>query len=106
MLEPAAWQDATLKYIVPRLGELLRDDFRVNPRKQDLKPLEAVISWFEKGVIGKSIMNQIVETQVFPKWLEALHIWLSHPKASYGEIAEWYVPFTTSPISFLTDVNS
>lgn len=90
MMEPSAWQDSILKYIVPRLGELLRDDFRVNPRKQDLKPLEVVIAWFDKGVIGNSIMNQLVEKEVFPKWLEALHIWLSHPQASYGEIAEWY----------------
>lgn len=82
------WDSILLKYIVPKLGATLRDDFRVNPRDQKMQPLEYVLQW--ENLIRPSIFSQILETEFFPKWLDVLHIWLIQPQASFDEVAQWY----------------
>jgi tuftelin-interacting protein 11 len=77
-----------LKYIVPKLGATLREDFQVNPAQQDLKPLQNVLAWAE--IIRSSIFSQLLEMEFFPKWLNTLHQWLVHPNASFEEVAQWY----------------
>lgn len=82
------WDSLLLKYVVPKLGATLREDFQVNPAQQDLKPLQDVLAW--AGIIRSSIFSQLLETGFFPKWLSTLHQWLVHPKASFEEVAQWY----------------
>jgi tuftelin-interacting protein 11 len=77
-----------LKYVVPKLGATLRDDFRVNPRDQKMQPLEHVLQWSD--IIRSSIFSQILETEFFPKWLDVLHVWLIQPRVSFEEVAQWY----------------
>lgn len=77
-----------LKYVVPKLGALLRNDFRVDPRKQDMEPLQQVLLW--STILRPSIFSQLIETEFFPKWLDILHIWLIQPKVSFEEVAQWY----------------
>lgn len=77
-----------LKYVVPKLGATLRDDFRVNPRDQKMEPIQHVLQWAE--IIRPSIFSQILETEFFPKWLDVLHVWLIQPRVSYEEIRKWY----------------
>ena len=77
-----------LKYVVPKLGARLREDFRVNPNKQDMEPLQDILSW--EHLLRPSILSQILETEFFPKWLNVLYIWLVEPNASLGEISVWY----------------
>jgi tuftelin-interacting protein 11 len=77
-----------LKYVVPKLGAILRNDFRVDPRKQNMEPLEHVLAW--SGIIRPSIFSQLIETEFFTKWLDVLHIWLIQPKVSFEEVAQWY----------------
>jgi tuftelin-interacting protein 11 len=77
-----------LKYVVPKLGATLRDDFRINPRKQDMIPLERVLAW--STLLRPSIFSPLLETEFFPKWLDVLHIWLTQPRPSYEEISQWY----------------
>lgn len=77
-----------LKYIVPKLGALLRNEFRIDPRKQDMEPLQRVLLW--STVLRPSIFSQIIEMEFFPKWLDILHIWLIQPKVSFEEVAQWY----------------
>ena len=60
----------------------------MNPAQQDLKPLQDVLAWAE--IIRSSIFSQLLETGFFPKWLNTLHQWLIHPKASFEEVAQWY----------------
>lgn len=60
----------------------------MNPAQQDLKPLQDVLAW--AGIIRSSIFSQLLETGFFPKWLDTLHQWLVHPKASFEEVAQWY----------------
>ena len=77
-----------LKYVVPKLGSRMRDDFRVNPRQQDMQPLQDVMSW--EQLLRPSILSQILETEFFPKWLDVLHIWLIQPNPSFEEVSRWY----------------
>lgn len=83
------WEAMLLKYVVPKLGATLRDDFRVNPRNQDMLPLQHVFEWTD--IIRFSISSQLFETEFFPKWLDVLHIWLIQPNPSFDEITQWYV---------------
>ncbi|CAL1714173.1 unnamed protein product [Somion occarium] len=82
------WDAMLLKYIVPKLGARLRDDFRINPRQQDMIPLQDVLAW--EGALRPSIFSQILETEFFPKWLDVLYIWLIQPKPSFEEVSQWY----------------
>ncbi|KAH9851914.1 TFP11-domain-containing protein [Lenzites betulinus] len=82
------WDTMLLKYVVPKLGSRLRDDFRVNPRKQDMQPLQDILLW--KQLLRPAILSQILETEFFPKWLDVLHVWLIQPNPSFEEVSQWY----------------
>ncbi|KAF8892139.1 GC-rich sequence DNA-binding factor-like protein-domain-containing protein [Infundibulicybe gibba] len=82
------WDTMLLRYIVPKLGTILRNEFRINPRQQDMKPLEQVLVW--NDIIRPSIFSQILETEFFPQWLDVLHIWLIQPQVNFEEVAQWY----------------
>ncbi|KAI0769250.1 GC-rich sequence DNA-binding factor-like protein-domain-containing protein [Irpex lacteus] len=88
IFDSGEWDTMLLKYIVPKLGARLREDFRVNPRQQDMTPLQDVLLW--EGLLRSSILSQILEKEFFPKWLDVLHIWLIQPSPSFEEIAQWY----------------
>nr|GAT60945.1 predicted protein [Mycena chlorophos] len=88
VFDSAEWDAMILKYVVPKLGATLREDFRVNPRQQDMSPLNNVLLWVD--LIRPSIFSQLLETEFFPKWLDVLHIWLIQPKVSFEEVAQWY----------------
>ena len=77
-----------LKYIVPKLGARLRDDFKVNPRQQQMEPLQDVLLW--ERLLRPSILSQLLETEFFPKWLDVLHLWLVSPNVRLDEVAKWY----------------
>ena len=76
-----------LKQVVPKLGACLREDFKINPRKQDMEPLKLVLTWAKQ--LRSSIMGQLLETEFFPKWLNVLHIWLIQPSANLEEVMQW-----------------
>lgn len=82
------WDTMLLKYVVPKLGSRLREDFRINPRNQDMGPLQDVMAW--ESLLRPSIISQLLETEFFPKWLDVLHIWLIQPSPSFEEVARWY----------------
>ncbi|KAJ7210525.1 GC-rich sequence DNA-binding factor-like protein-domain-containing protein [Mycena pura] len=88
VFDVSEWDAMLLKYIVPKLGAALREDFRVNPRDQVMTPLTNVLLWAE--IIRPSIFSQVLETEFFPKWLDVLHVWLIQPKVSFEEVAQWY----------------
>lgn len=89
VFDPKEWMNLLLKYIVPKLAAALREDFEVDPAQQDMDPFNWVMEWHT--TIKKSIFSRILETEFFPKWLEILYQWLIQPKASFDEIADWYV---------------
>ncbi|KAG8899112.1 hypothetical protein FRB99_006936 [Tulasnella sp. 403] len=88
VFDAAGWENMLLKYIVPKLGVTLRDDFKINPRKQDMEPLKWVLAWSTH--IRPSILAQLLETEFFPKWLSVLHLWLVQPSVNFEEVMQWY----------------
>ncbi|KAF9240731.1 TFP11-domain-containing protein [Melanogaster broomeanus] len=89
VFDSANWDSLLLKYIVPKLASHLRDEFRVNPRAQDMEPLTQVaLPW--SSLLRGSVMSQLLETEFFPKWLDVLYIWLVQPRVSFEEVAQWY----------------
>lgn len=88
VFDKAEWDNMLLKYVVPKLGAILRNDFRINPRDQKMEPLHHVLNW--TSMIRPSIVSQILETEFFPKWLDVLHLWLVQPRVSFEEVAQWY----------------
>ena len=77
-----------LKYVVPKLGSSVRDDLKINPRKQDMAPLTRVLAWTD--FLRPSMVSSLLESGFVPKWLDVLHLWLTQPTASFEEIAQWY----------------
>ena len=88
VFDKGEWDAMLLKYVVPKLGSLLRDEFRVNPRNQDMQPLQQVLAW--SSLLHKSVIVQLLGMEFFPKWLDVLYIWLVQPNVSFEEVAQWY----------------
>lgn len=84
------WDKLVLQYVLPKLGVCLREDFSVNPAKQNMVPFaEWVMPWHE--LVRGSIFTHLLDVEFFPKWLETLYIWLVHPGYKPDEVANWYV---------------
>ncbi|KAK9761265.1 hypothetical protein K7432_013958 [Basidiobolus ranarum] len=76
------------KAILPKLKQTLRTEFVVNPRQQDLQPLEWVLRW--RDLILPEKLAQLIEKEFFPKWLHVLKAWLAS-KPNYDEVTQWYL---------------
>ena len=82
------WDELMLRMVVPKLGACLRDEFVINPRKQDMKPLEEwVLPWHR--MLRASTFSQLLEANFFSKWLDTLYIWLIQPDFNPDEVANW-----------------
>ncbi|GAA5967073.1 hypothetical protein JCM11641_000432 [Rhodosporidiobolus odoratus] len=81
------WDSLLLRHVLPPLGAHLRNSFTVNPRQQDLAPLEAVLVW--KPLLRSSMLSQLLEAELFPKWGDALYTWL-RAEPNLEQVAEWY----------------
>ncbi|GAA5976090.1 hypothetical protein JCM10908_005383 [Rhodotorula pacifica] len=93
----AAWRDAfsksdwdslLLKHVLPQLGALLRTSLVINPRQQDMAPVEAVLAW--QPLLRSSMLRQLLEAEFFPKWGEALWLWLTSDGVNFEQVSEWY----------------
>ncbi|KAK4686900.1 tuftelin-interacting protein 11, partial [Tremellales sp. Uapishka_1] len=86
----AEWDKLVLQYVVPKLGVCLREDFSVNPRNQDMVPLEEwVMPWHT--LLRSSVFSHLMEVEFFPKWLNILHVWLIQPSYKPDEVANWFI---------------
>lgn len=82
------WDSLILKHVLPQLGAMLREEFRVDPRKQDLAPLERALAW--RRLLRNRMTAQLVEAEFMPKWIDALWVWLTHG-GDWGQVSEWCV---------------
>ena len=82
------WDELMLAHVLPQLGAELRDRFVIDPRNQQLEPLERVLAW--RSVLRPAMIGQLLEAEFFPKWLEALYTWLTH-EPNFDQVAEWCV---------------
>ncbi|KAI8064614.1 GC-rich sequence DNA-binding factor-like protein-domain-containing protein [Gongronella butleri] len=90
------WTDAQMdmflaKCVVPKLTQLLRQDFVVNPRDQKIDPLIWTMAWHE--LLNPAVFTQLVETDIFPQWLRVLYKWLTidPDNVNFDEVKEWYM---------------
>ncbi|KAI9252420.1 GC-rich sequence DNA-binding factor-like protein-domain-containing protein [Phascolomyces articulosus] len=79
------------KSVLPKLTRIMRDEFIVNPREQQLDPLIWCMAW--KDIISEPILSQLIENEFFTKWLDVLYKWLtlSRDRVNYDEVREWYL---------------
>jgi tuftelin-interacting protein 11 len=87
VFDASDWEGMLLKYVVPKLGATLRDDFKINPRKQNMEPLNWVLKW--ANLIRPSTFSHLLEAEFFPKWLDILHMWLVSPNPNFDEVTQW-----------------
>ena len=83
------WDKLVIQYIIPKLGVCLREDFKINPANQDMKPFEWVMPWHE--LVRGSMMAHLLDVEFFPKWLDTLYLWLVHPGYKPDEVANWFL---------------
>ncbi|ODN74686.1 hypothetical protein L202_07017 [Cryptococcus amylolentus CBS 6039] len=89
MYPTSEWDKLILQFVLPKLGACLRDDFAINPRKQDMVPLQDwVLPWHT--LIRQSNFAHLLEAEFFPKWLDILYIWLIQPSCKHNEVASWF----------------
>lgn len=83
------WDKLIGDLVLGKLGAVLRDDFVINPRSQDMKPLnDVVLPWHT--LIRTSNFVRLFELEFFPKWLNVLYMWLVHPGYNADEVAQWF----------------
>lgn len=83
------WDKLMGEHVVPKLSACLRQEFVINPRKQDMRPLvEWVLPW--QAYIRTSTFVRMFELEFFPKWLNVLYLWLAHPGHNGDEVATWF----------------
>lgn len=83
------WDKLISEHVIGKLGSTMRDDFTINPRNQDMKPLvDWVLPWHP--LIRPSTYARLFELEFFPKWLNVLYLWLVHPGYSGDEVAQWF----------------
>ncbi|KAJ9104009.1 hypothetical protein QFC19_004143 [Naganishia cerealis] len=82
------WDTLVLLNVLPKLAHHLDSDFEINPRAQEMAPLDRVLAW--SSLMRESTFGQLLEEKFFPAWLDTLHFWLIQPNYSAGEVASWY----------------
>ncbi|KAJ9106349.1 hypothetical protein QFC21_001495 [Naganishia friedmannii] len=102
------WDTLVLLNILPKLAQHLDGEFEINPRAQEMAPLDRVLGW--SSLMRESTFGQLLEEKFFPAWLDTLHFWLIQPDYSAGEVASWYhywkdylANYTTSDGTKLTE---
>lgn len=80
-----------IKNVIPKLTKVLRDEFLVNPRDQQLEPLIWCLAW--QDLMSEATIGQLLENEFFNKWLDVLYKWLTLPRdrVNYDEIRQWYL---------------
>ncbi|RKO86294.1 GC-rich sequence DNA-binding factor-like protein-domain-containing protein [Blyttiomyces helicus] len=76
------------KTILPKLVLTLRHDLTINPAQQNLDPLLHVLAW--APVLPTPHIAHLLDTELFPKWLQTLWTWLADPNARLSEVGMWY----------------
>lgn len=76
-----------IRYLLPRFRPHLAG-FEVNPRDQDMALLEDLLQW--SPYFSAAVMAEFFKTDFFPKWRDALYIWLTSSSVNYDEVGQWY----------------
>ncbi|RPB23784.1 TFP11-domain-containing protein [Terfezia boudieri ATCC MYA-4762] len=88
LLGSSVIENLLIRHLLPRLALLLRTEFIVNPAEQDLSPLDALWRWQDGFRV--STLAHLLQAEMFPKWLNTLHMWLTSDGVVLGEVSAWY----------------
>ena len=76
-----------MRHVLPRLGNVLREELVINPADQDLNAFRKVLAW--KDIFTDKAVAQLLIMEFFPKWLDILHQWLTS-EPNYDEVGQWF----------------
>lgn len=87
---PEQLETFTTKAILPKLSMVLRDEFEVNPRDQNMEGLIWCLAW--KSLFSDTVFGQLLQNEFFNKWHHVLQKWLLLDiyQINYDQISDWY----------------
>ncbi|CEH16792.1 Tuftelin-interacting protein TIP39, contains G-patch domain [Ceraceosorus bombacis] len=88
VFQDADWNAMLLDQVVPKLSSYLRQELRINPAKQEMRPFHLVLAWHIH--LAPINTSRLLESDFFPQWLDVLHLWLTQPKVQFSEVGQWY----------------
>lgn len=77
-----------VRYLLPRLALHLSTNLIIDPRDQDLTPLEDVLRW--APFFPLDTMAHLLIAEFFPKWHQTLYVWLTYEGVNYTDVKNWY----------------
>ena len=77
-----------VRHLLPRLALHLSTNLVIDPRDQDLTPLEDVLRW--ASFFPLDTMAHLLIAEFFPKWHQTLYVWLTYEGVNYTDVKDWY----------------
>ena len=77
-----------VRHLLPRLAQHLSSNLIIDPRDQDLTPLEDVLRWAPN--FSLDTMAHLLIAEFFPKWHQTLYVWLTYEGVNYADVKNWY----------------
>ena len=77
-----------VRHLLPRLALHLSTNLVIDPRDQDLTPLEDVLRW--APFFSLDTMAHLLVAEFFPKWHQTLYVWLTYEGVNYADVKSWY----------------
>ncbi|KAK0724331.1 GC-rich sequence DNA-binding factor-like protein-domain-containing protein [Lasiosphaeris hirsuta] len=83
------WGPLIMNHVLPSMARYMKKNFRVDPQDQEpyIEMLEGMFKWLD--VLSPTMIGEVVVTEVFPMWHDALYHWLLLEDANYEEIGQW-----------------
>ncbi|KAK3688972.1 GC-rich sequence DNA-binding factor-like protein-domain-containing protein [Podospora appendiculata] len=84
------WGPLVMNHVLPSMARYLKTHFRVDPQDQEpyMGMLEGVFQWLD--VIRPSMVGEVLVSEIFPMWHDALYHWLLLDEANFEEIGQWF----------------
>ncbi|KAK3995192.1 Tuftelin-interacting protein 11 [Cladorrhinum sp. PSN332] len=84
------WGPLLMNHLLPGMARYLRNNFRVEPQDQGpyVEILDKAFEWMD--IISPKMIGEVVVSEVFPMWHDALYHWLLLDDANYEEIGQWF----------------
>lgn len=77
-----------VRHLLPRLALHLSTNLIIDPRDQDLTPVEDVLRW--APFFSLDTMAHLLIAEFFPKWHQTLYVWLTYEGVNYVDVKNWY----------------
>ena len=85
---PSELPSMLVRHLLPRLALHLSTNLIIDPRDQDLTPLEDVLRW--APFFPLNTMAHLLIAEFFPKWHQTLYVWLTYEGVNYADVKNWY----------------